>query len=57
MVLAERPWPAWSVRRVFGLLIAGEHKKDREGLDALGEVGALAATWMRRRAKLLGLDS
>ncbi len=57
MVLAERPWPAWSVRRVFGLLIAGEHKKDREGLDALGEVDALAATWMRRRAKLLGLDS
>ncbi len=56
MVLVERPYPDWSVKRVFGLLIAGEHKKDREGLEALGEVASLAATWMRRRAKLLGLD-
>lgn len=57
MVLVERPYPDWSVKRVFGLLIAGEHKRDREGLEALGEVAPLAATWIRRRAKLLGLES
>ena len=57
MVLVERPYPDWSVKRVFGLLIAGEHKKDREGLEALGEVAPLAATWIRRRARLLGLES
>ncbi len=56
MVLVDRPYPAWSVQRVFGLLIAGEHKKDREGLEALGEVTPLAAAWIRRRAKLLGLE-
>ncbi len=54
MELLERPWPAWTVRRVFGLLIAGEHKKDRASLEALGEVDVLAESWRRRRSKLLG---
>lgn len=53
--LIDRPFPDWSVRRVFGLLIAGEHKGDPEGLEALGVVSALAEPWVRRRAKLLGL--
>ncbi|QVM85431.1 MOSC domain-containing protein [Novosphingobium decolorationis] len=52
--LVERPYPAWSVARVFGLLIAGDHKKDRAGLEALGEVTPLAEAWAKRRAKLLG---
>ncbi|QDK31222.1 MOSC domain-containing protein [Sphingomonas sp. IC081] len=56
MELAARPWPEWSVKRVFGLLIAGDYKQDREGLEALGEVAQLAAPWKRRRAKLMGLD-
>lgn len=56
MELLARPWPEWSVKRVFGLLIAGDHKKDREGLEALGEVAELATPWKRRRAKLLGLE-
>ncbi|TCM18961.1 MOSC domain-containing protein YiiM [Novosphingobium sp. PhB165] len=56
MELVARPWPEWSVQRVFGLLIAGDHKRDPEGLEALGEVSALAAPWVRRRAKLLGLE-
>lgn len=56
MELVARPWPDWSVKRVFGLLIAGDHKKDREGLEALREVAELAASWKRRRAKLLGLE-
>ncbi|WP_395328720.1 MOSC domain-containing protein [Novosphingobium sp. BL-8H] len=56
MELVARPNPDWSVRRVFGLLIAGDHKKDPAGLEALGEVSALAAPWVRRRAKLLGLE-
>ncbi|WP_159977481.1 MULTISPECIES: MOSC domain-containing protein [unclassified Novosphingobium] len=54
MELVERPFPAWSVLRVFGLLIAGDHKVDRAGLEALVEVTALAEPWVRRRAKLLG---
>ena len=53
LVLVERPYPEWSVLRVFGLLIAGEHRHDRPGLEALGSVVALAEPWMRRREKLL----
>jgi MOSC domain-containing protein YiiM len=52
--LLDRPFADWSVRRVFGLLIAGDHKRDCEGLEALGAVSALAEPWIRRRAKLLG---
>lgn len=55
MELIDRPFPEWTVRRVFGLLIAGEHKRDPEGLVALGQVTALAEPWIKRRGKLLGL--
>lgn len=53
--LIDRPHPDWSVARTFGLLIAGDHKRDREGLEALGGVDVLAQPWKNRRAKLLGL--
>lgn len=53
MELVARPFPEWSVARVFGLLIAGDHKRDRAGLEALGAVSALAGPWARRREKLL----
>jgi MOSC domain-containing protein YiiM len=53
MTLVERPHAAWTVLRVFGLLIAGDHRKDRAGLEALGEVAALAQPWAKRREKLL----
>lgn len=55
MTLVERPYPDWSVARVFGLLISGDHKKDRNGLQALGEVTALAEPWERRRTNLLAM--
>lgn len=54
LALVDRPFPDWSVRRVFGLVIAGGHKADRAGLEALGAVSPLAGTWQRRREKLLG---
>lgn len=54
LVLLDRPHPEWTIARAFGLLIAGDHKHDRAGLEALGEVGVLAAPWQRRREKLLG---
>ncbi|MFC0206160.1 MOSC domain-containing protein [Novosphingobium soli] len=53
MELLDRPFPSWTVLRVFGLLIAGDHKSDRASLEALGEVTPLAESWARRRAKLL----
>lgn len=54
MDLLSRPYPDWSVARTFGLLIAGDHRRDPGGLEALGAVAALAAPWQDRRLKLLG---
>jgi MOSC domain-containing protein YiiM len=51
--LVDRPFADWSVARVFGLLIAGDHKRDHAGLEDLGQVTALAEPWIRRRAALL----
>jgi MOSC domain-containing protein YiiM len=51
--LVDRPFADWSVARVFGLLIAGDHKRDRAGLEGLAQVTALAEPWIRRRAALL----
>jgi MOSC domain-containing protein YiiM len=51
--LIDRPFADWSVARVFGLLIAGDHKRDRAGLEGLAQVTALAEPWIRRRAALL----
>ncbi|KQM22137.1 MOSC domain-containing protein [Novosphingobium sp. Leaf2] len=51
--LVDRPFPSWTVLRVFGLLIGGDHAAHRGSLEALGEVTALAEAWTRRRARLL----
>lgn len=53
MELVARPHPEWTVLRTFGLLIAGDHKHDRAGLEALGAVETLAAPWQARRERLL----
>lgn len=53
MELLERPHPEWTVARAFGLLIAGDHKRDRTGLEALGAIDVLAQPWKARREKLL----
>ncbi|MEW9856012.1 MOSC domain-containing protein [Novosphingobium sp. M1R2S20] len=54
LVLVDRPFPDWSVARVFGLLVAGGHKRDRAGLEALYRVKPLSEAWKKRRAALLG---
>jgi MOSC domain-containing protein YiiM len=54
LTLVERPYDGWTVAYVFGLLIGGDHRRDRAGLEALGTVEALAAPWRQRRAALLG---
>lgn len=53
MELLERPHPEWTVARAFGLLIAGDHKRDRAGLEALGAIDVLAQPWKARREQLL----
>ncbi len=52
MTLLARPWPEWTVLRVFGLLIARDYS--RRELETLGAVSALSSSWQNRREKLLG---
>lgn len=54
IALVDRPHPEWTVERTFGLLIAGDHKRDSDGLDALASVAVLAESWKRRLAQLRG---
>ena len=55
--LIDRPFADWTVSRVFGLLVAGDHKRERGSLEDLGCVTALAEPWVRRRAALLASGS
>lgn len=50
--LVARPHPEWSVARVFGLLIAGDHKREPATLAELARVAVLAEPWQRRLAAL-----
>ncbi len=52
--LVDRPFPDWTVARVFGLLVGGDHKRDRDSLEALGAVDVLAQSWAARRQAMLG---
>jgi MOSC domain-containing protein YiiM len=54
LTLVERPLPEWSVKRVFGLLIGGDHKIDSAALDVLAEMELLHDGW-RKRAEELSL--
>jgi MOSC domain-containing protein YiiM len=50
--LVDRPLPDWSVARVFGLLIAGDHKNDPAALGELANMDVLFKGWRNRAAEL-----
>ena len=52
--MVARPLPDWTVRRVFGLLIAGDHRSDPAALAELAGMDLLYAGWRRRAVKLMG---
>lgn len=54
MTLVDRPLPAWPLDRLFGLLIAGDHKRDPRPLAELVDEELLAADWRERAKALLG---
>ena len=51
--LIARPLPEWSVARVFGLLIGGDHRQNRAALEMLVAMPQLEANWRERAAVLL----
>lgn len=50
--LVDRPLPEWSVARVFGLLIGGDHKQDPAALTPLSEIPQLFTGWRQRAVDL-----
>lgn len=54
LTLTERSLPEWSVARVFGLLVAGDFRKDRAALKALAGMTPLFPGWRQRAVDLLG---
>jgi MOSC domain-containing protein YiiM len=52
LTLLDRPLPDWSVARVFGLLIAGDHRRDRAALPELAGMAALYPGWRERAREL-----
>ncbi len=53
LTLVERPLPDWSVSRVFGILIAGDHKADKAALPELAKMELLFSGWRERAAELM----
>ena len=51
--LMEHPLPDWRVRRVFGVLIGGDHKTDPSALKELAAMELLEAGWRKLAARLL----
>ena len=54
LLLVGRGQGAWSVERVFGLLIGGDGKRERGALRALHGHSVLSEAWRRRAEQLLG---
>ncbi len=52
--LLARPLRDWTVRRVFALVIGGDHKNDPAALRALAAMEPLFSGWRARAAELLG---
>ncbi len=52
LVLVDRPSPDWSVSRVFGLIVGGDHKNDRAALLALARMEVLFQGWRERALEL-----
>ena len=53
LVLIDRPFPDWTARRVFDLLVGGKYKEDREALAVLSGMDVLFEGWRVRARQFL----
>jgi MOSC domain-containing protein YiiM len=53
LTLVDRPLPVWTVKRVFGLLIAGDHKREPEALAEVAKLPQLFDGWRQRAVDLM----
>ena len=54
LTLIDRPLREWTVTRVFGILIAGDHKRDPAALTHLAAMDVLFEGWRMRAVELMG---
>ncbi len=57
MTLTERPHPAWSVARMFDLLVAGGFRRDPAGVAELARLPVLAESWRSRAGEAGALNA
>ena len=55
MVQQARPFPDWPLDRLFGMIVAGQHKGRDAELKALSANPVLAETWRNRAAQLVDI--
>jgi len=53
LILIDRPFPDWTARRVFDLLVGGKHKEDRAALAFLSDMDVLFEGWRARARQFL----
>ncbi len=53
LILLDRPFPDWTARRVFDLLVGGKYKEDRAALAVLAEMDVLFEGWRVRARQFL----
>ena len=53
LILINRPFPDWTARRVFDLLVGGKYKEDRAALAVLSEMHVLFEGWRVRARQFL----
>ncbi len=56
ITLIERPLPEWTVKRVFGLLIGGDWKREPEALPQLAALDLLFEGWRQHAVTLIELS-
>jgi MOSC domain-containing protein YiiM len=54
LTLIDRPLPDWSIRRVFGIIIGGDHRVEAAALPALAAMEVLFEGWRIRALELMG---
>ena len=53
MIQQDRPLPEWPLERLFGLIVAGQHKGHGPELKALSKNSILAESWRIQAAQLV----
>lgn len=57
IIQEDRPYPQWTLERLFGMIIGGKHKGQGSALLELAAIDELAETWRKRAFELAKTQS